>query len=848
MNIPNEHDAGNCNDTTLQSQVTPNAPERVMRDKPEPITPLEFFEGVAVNHPAGVQGVATVGRDGSPSDINWGKLSSDTAQWLANKSHERKPAYFTMSAFDPGKVTRFKGRTKNHVVAKRGFWIDIEGSADKFQKPNGPDAGYADGKTAMEAMADFVKATKLTPSFLVLTGSGGIHLHYVLEAPIAPPVWIGPARALVALARKRGFKIDAQCTTDAARIMRAPGSQHQITGKVVRAYRWRLKPYTLEEFDSLTGYVSDTADPLQIQRPSPGKYDLSVNGDALVDHQKFSYVQAAKRCGAMHKAVLRNGADTLYGVWILSNKTAELSIEGPEYAHEIGCGHPSYDPAKTDHKNESLTGGPAGCKAWGDAYGAGGPCDTCEFKGTIKNPAIQLGAIVDANPPGEVALSAPESVIDWVAEQNQRFALVQHGTKLAIVDFKTPSMTGRGVVYGIGFLDVAGFRSMMNGRFAPIQKAGEKQRALSDAWLAHPQRRQYEGLVYGPGEVLPPSILNLWQGFAVEPVAGDVSPWLAVLAALVPNESEQRYVLNWLAWKIQNPGGVPDTILILKGAKGTGKNSLFDPLILLFGRHAMLADDPELIAGRFTWHLMSLSFAVLDEAVFIGDPKQADRVKSRVTAKTMHYEQKGMDPVQGVNRCAFVMLTNHEYVWQATRDERRAVVVEVGEGLRGNLVFWAKYHAWVKADGPASLLHYLLSIDLTNFNPRAIPKGEALRKQVEQTALRDPVAAWWHQCITEGAIRWRDTIDQVVYLNTDGATEINGASLRLSFEQSAANRGRISNGWAAAARRIKGWAGPDGVQRIRARIGVSREWWDLLPPLSVLRTAFTQATQVEVSE
>ena len=108
---------------------------------------------------------------------------------------------------------------------------------------------------------------------------------------------------------------------------------------------------------------------------------------------------------------------------------------------------------------------------------------------------------------------------------------------------------------------------------------------------------------------------------------------------------------------------MPDTILIFKGAKGTGKNSLFDPLILLFGRHAMLADDPELIAGRFTWHLMSLSFAVLDEAVFIGDPKQADRVKSRVTAKTMHYEQKGMDPVQGVNRCAFVMLTNHQYVW-----------------------------------------------------------------------------------------------------------------------------------------------------------------------------------------
>jgi hypothetical protein len=245
---------------------------------------------------------------------------------------------------------------------------------------------------------------------------------------------------------------------------------------------------------------------------------------------------------------------------------------------------------------------------------------------------------------------------------------------------------------------------------------------------------------------------------------------------------------------------------------------------------------------------MSLSFAVLDEAVFIGDPKQADRVKSRVTAKTMHYEQKGMDAVQGVNRCAFVMLTNHEYVWQATNDERRAVVIESGESLRGIFSFWDKYHAWLQTDGPASLLHYLLSIDLTGFNPRVIPKGEALRKQIEQTALRDPVAAWWHQCITEGAIRWRDLSDRVVYLNTDGVTEIDGASLRMSYEQSASNRGRISNGWAAAARRIKNWAGPDGVQRVRARVGGSREWRDLLPPLPALRTAFTQATQVEVLE
>ena len=833
--------------------VEPGAVATVPPKPPKPIliTPVEFFQGVAVNYPEGVQAVVTAGRDGAPNDHRWCKPGADFAPWGETKSKGRKPAYLSMAAFNPLALEGNSGRTKANAVAVRGFWIDIEGSADKYDKPGGADAGYPNGTAVMKAAGAFTRAVCTVPNFLVSTTSGGVHLHYVLSEPISPAEWLGRARALVALAKLHGLKIDAQCTTDAARFMRAPGSIHQKTGNEVLAYRWRAESYTLGEWDRLTDYEAG-ADPtggFDALRTSK-KYDLAINGDVVegTSYPEYSYGRAAEQCGAMNRAAQREGRDTPYPVWMLAVKVAALSIEGRELAHSISGGHADYDEATTDKKIDSLTGGPAGCEAWANAYGPGGPCESCEYRGKIKNPAIQLGAKVDTTPPGSVALSEPETVVEWVGELNPRFALVRHGAKLVIVDFQTPTMSGRGVSYGIGFLDVAGFRSMLNGRFAPVQKAGDRQRGLADAWLSHQQRRQYEGLVYAPGEALPANILNLWQGFAVEPVAGDVSPWLDVLAALVPNELERRYVLHWIARKIQNPGGVPDTILIFKGAKGTGKNSLFDPLILLFGRHAMLADDPELIAGRFTWHLMSLSFAVLDEAVFIGDPKQADRIKSRVTAKTMHYEQKGMDPVQGVNRCAYVMLTNHEYVWQATSDERRAVVIEVGDTLRGNLEFWKQYHAWAVGDGPAALLHYLQGVDLTGFNPRVIPKGEALRKQVEQTALRSPAAAWWHQCLSEGAVRWRDGIECVTYLDDTGETEIDRSGLRLSYEQSAAARGRASTDWAAVSKRLIVWAGEGGIRKTKVRTGAGREWREVLPSLHVLRAAFTASTQVDMSE
>jgi len=754
----------------------------------------------------------------------------------------------TMAAFKPDAVSRFKGRAAQNVVALRGFWFDIEGSPEKFNKPGGEAGGYPDGKAVLAAVGAFGRAvSSLVPNFLVLTGSGGAHLHYILTEPLTVEEWSPRARVLVALAALHGFKVDAQCTTDAARIMRAPGSLHQKTGVEVTAYKWRTERYEPAEWDRLTGYVPGVALTPEMQKPRRGS-GPSINGDVSDTHAKFSYLQAAEQCRAMHTAALCNGQDTAYSAYMLALGTAKLSKEGRELAHEISCGHSDYDPVATDKKLDSLTGGPASCEAWGTAYGAGGPCESCAYRGKIKNPAVQLGTVPDVVPPGAVALLEPENVPDWVAELNPRFALVRHGSKMVIVDMQTPSMTGRGVVLSVGYLDIAAFRQLLNGRFAPIQKAGDKPRNLADAWLSHAARRQYAGLVFAPGEALPADVLNLWQGFAVEPLAGDVAPWLEVLAALVPDDADRRYVLRWLAWKVQNPGGVPDTLLIFKGAKGTGKNSLFDPLILLFGRHAMLADDPELIAGRFTWHLMSLAFAVLDEAVFIQDPRQADRIKARVTAKTMHYEQKGMDPVQGVNRCAYVMLTNHEYVWQATNDERRAVVLQVGEVLRGNLEFWGRYHAWAEGSGPAALLHYLQGVDLTGFNPRQIPKGEALRLQVEQTVLRTPAAAWWHQCLSEGAIRWRDGMDRVTYLKDEGETEIDRAALRLSYEQSAAGRTRAHTEWPTIARKLNEWAGVEGVRKVRARTDGGREWRDVFPALSELRAAFSTATNIRFAD
>ena len=799
------------------------------------IEPAEFY---ATIHP-GVAGgdlavaLVTPGPNGQPS-VHHPQPEGTDATWLAGRA--RGTAYFTPSEFRRSELGRYKGRSRQNAVRCRVLYLDIEGSEEK--------GGYAGARSVAAAVGAAVQKTRLYPNLLVNTGSGGMHLYWVLEEAMVMDVWLPLFRSFAGYFGAAGLKYDSACVADPARIMRAPGSVHQKTGKSVQAYRWRVEPYTVAELSQAIGYAAAEQTAEATADASRYAGAAAVNDDVLGRAPMYSAAVLAERCPAFGAAVAEGGVRTKYPVWVLALTTAKNSEEGATFAHEASQAHPGYDAREVDRKLESLAGGPANCESWASAYGAGGPCETCEHRGKIKNP-VSLALKAGGSLAGEASATASELEPE-IARLNTRFALARVGGKMLAVDFCTPQVTARGVQYRLGFLELGGFRAMHAGEYL---RRGGRPRPLAEAWLSHSQRRQYEGVVYAPGDELPPKILNLWQGFSVEPCQGDVSPWLRLLGALIPSAAERDYALRWFAWKVQNPGGVPDTLLVLTGTKGTGKNSLVEPLLDMFAPHSMLADDPELIAGRFTWHLMSLSFAVLDEAVFVGDPRQADRIKSRVTAKTMYYEQKGADPVAGVNRCAYVMLTNHAHAWAATTDERRAVVIEAGTGLRGNLQFWTEYHGWLREGGVAVLLDYLQKVDVSGFNPRAIPRGEALRRQTELTALRDPAAAWWFQCLTEGVIRWREGgTDRVALLPEDAEAVIDRTALRLSYEQSAAARSRTGADWASVARKLAGWVGPHGVRKVRAREGEMRAWREVLAPLPSLKSAFTEATHITVEE
>lgn len=341
--------------------------------KSVPLNAYEFVVKVRAKHFAGTNPCAvTCDSNGIPNRYKWPTQSADANAFLAKIAEGVRGAYFTPNAFGQVPEGGFK-RGNKHVAVCRSLYIDVEGSVEK--------GGYAGANAVQAAVSKFIEQTGLVPTSVVFTGSGGMHLYYTATENLTPEVWRGLAVALVEICERYGLKIDTPVTTDASRIMRAPGSIHQKTGVIVTAYETGLT-YRLSELTALLGVHSELPD-----HPACGKPRRGINQYVLDDefrvpkHKPYSMLEMAKHCAAVRQAMADRGRDTPYQAWLLALQTAVLSVEGEQLAHAISEGHPDYDEGKVAEKLATFTGGPPSCQTWHRAWAGESPCANCLYGG-----------------------------------------------------------------------------------------------------------------------------------------------------------------------------------------------------------------------------------------------------------------------------------------------------------------------------------------------------------------------------------------------------------------------------------------------------------------------------------
>jgi hypothetical protein len=101
-----------------------------------------------------------------------------------------------------------------------------------------------------------------------------------------------------------------------------------------------------------------------------------------------------------------------------------------------------------------------------------------------------------------------------------------------------------------------------------------------------------------------------------------------------------EYVLNWISYLLQNPGPKTETLFIIIGEQGTGKNKFFtDEISKLFGRY-VIANENNInnIIGRFNSSFKNKILVICNELQSIDNSNHlnTDCLKTNTIENYLH--------------------------------------------------------------------------------------------------------------------------------------------------------------------------------------------------------------------
>lgn len=342
-------------------------------------------------------------------------------------------------------------------------------------------------------------------------------------------------------------------------------------------------------------------------------------------------------------------------------------------------------------------------------------------------PSADAGPELEAPPVRDAA--------KLLADMNAKHAVLSCiGGKCRVLSWST-RVWGRGNVRQVPAIQsFEDFRNRYSNQVVAVEGSSGKLITLGDWWLRQPQRRQAETLCFRPDtdEPIVEGCINIWRGYTVKPKRGDWTKMRQFMFDVIASKdvAHYLYIYRWCAWVLQNPGGRAETALVLRGKKGTGKNTLLDALCKMLGQHALQVSSPRHLTGNFNAHLQDCALLFANEAVPPADKPAESVLKSLVTEATVAIERKGVDVEQAPNVLSICMASNESWCVPAGLDERRFAVFNVSDCHIQDQVYFGQIHDELNAGGLEAMLDAMLRLNLGDWHPRqSVPKTAALVEQ-----------------------------------------------------------------------------------------------------------------------
>lgn len=252
------------------------------------------------------------------------------------------------------------------------------------------------------------------------------------------------------------------------------------------------------------------------------------------------------------------------------------------------------------------------------------------------------------------------------------------------------------------------------------------------AWLSWLNKAFFDnGISFHPNpKNLPKGSYNLFEGWHCNPVPGDCSFIINHIKNILCNGNEEaaNYFIQWLAHMFQYPEIKPTVAIYLKSVEGTGKGSLFRLLQKMLGVHTGQINGAELVTRDFNAVLIAKLLIFADE-VNLNEPKVFNKMKGLISEPICQLEKKRIDAEPMANLARFMFASNHEQVIPAGKRERRFLLIEASSQKASDKSYWVTFNSLINKEYAGHFLHYLLNLDLSDFDPYNAPMTQELIQQ-----------------------------------------------------------------------------------------------------------------------
>jgi hypothetical protein len=255
------------------------------------------------------------------------------------------------------------------------------------------------------------------------------------------------------------------------------------------------------------------------------------------------------------------------------------------------------------------------------------------------------------------------------------------------------------------------FRCAVQMTWAPGSPPEIKDKIITDGgWIEH------EGAM----------CLNVFRpATAVPRKAAGAARWLELVRKIYPDNAD--HIIHWLASRVQHPEIKINHCLFLGGSPGIGKDTMLAPVVNAVGPWNCQEIAPKALLASFNGYIKGIIVRV-SEARDLGDINryefyEASKTLCAAPPDVLRCNEKHTKEFYVLNICGLILTSNYrtDGIFLPADDRRHYVCWSDVVSTDFAPDYWKNLWAYYRSGGFEDVAAYLMTLDLSDFDPTAPP-------------------------------------------------------------------------------------------------------------------------------